>query len=54
MAKPRGFASMSPERRQEIARRGAQRLHQKGKAHQFTSAEAKTAVARRESLKRNG
>src|SRR5262245_13078838 len=39
----RGFASMSPEKRREIARLGGKAAHQKGRAHQFTSTEAREA-----------
>ena len=41
--KKRGFAAMSPEKRREIASRGGKKAHEKGKAHQFTKAEAKEA-----------
>lgn len=36
----RGFASMSPERRTAIARKGGQVVHAIGKAHTWTRAEA--------------
>jgi len=39
----RGFASMDPERRRELARRGGQTVHRLGKAHTFTSEEARLA-----------
>lgn len=39
----RGFASMDPERRREIARRGGKIAHEKGTAHKFTPAEAREA-----------
>lgn len=39
----RGFAAMGPERQREIARRGGQAAHQKGTAHEFTAAEARSA-----------
>lgn len=39
----RGFASMSPEKQKEIARKGGKAAHQKGTAHQFTSEEAREA-----------
>lgn len=38
-----GFAKMSPERRSQIARLGGIAAHQKGTAHEWTSAEAKAA-----------
>ena len=39
----RGFASLSPERRREIARKGGRAAHQKGTAHEWTSEEARVA-----------
>lgn len=39
----RGFASMSPERRREIAARGGRAAHKEGTAHEFTSEEARRA-----------
>jgi len=39
----RGFASLSPERRKEIASNGGKKAHALGFAHKFTSAEAKVA-----------
>jgi uncharacterized protein len=39
----RGFASMSPEKQREIARKGGIAAHIKGTAHQFTKEEAATA-----------
>jgi general stress protein YciG len=41
--KPRGFASLTPERRKEIASRAGKRAHELGKAHKFTSDEARAA-----------
>lgn len=41
--KPRGFASMDPERVREIARRGGRAAQLTGKAHRFTSEEARAA-----------
>lgn len=35
-----GLASMSPEKRREIARKGAFALHQAGKAHRWTPEQA--------------
>jgi len=43
----RGFASMDPERRRELARRGGQAVHRLGTAHTFTSAEARLASQKR-------
>jgi general stress protein YciG len=39
----RGFASLSKERRREIARMGGKAAHEQGTAHEWTSAEARTA-----------
>jgi hypothetical protein len=39
----RGFASMSPERRKEIAARGGRAAHEQGTAHEFTPEEARNA-----------
>ena len=39
----RGFASMSPERQREIARKGGKAAHEKGTAHEFTPEEARIA-----------
>ena len=39
----RGFASMDKEERREIARAGGIKAHQLGKAHTFSSAEARIA-----------
>ena len=41
--KKRGFAAMTPERRKEVASRGGKAAQKKGKAHKFTTAEAKIA-----------
>jgi len=41
--KRRGFASMSEERRRELARRGGQNAHQLGRAHRFSELEARAA-----------
>lgn len=39
----RGFASMSPERQREIARKGGKTAQERGSAHRFTSEEAQQA-----------
>lgn len=39
----RGFASLSAEQRSAIASLGGRTAHEKGRAHQFTSAEAAEA-----------
>lgn len=44
--KRQGFAVMSPERRREIASLGGKKAHALGKAHQFTSEEAREAGRR--------
>lgn len=41
--KKRGFASLSPERRKEIASKGGKNAHMKGKAHKFNSDTAREA-----------
>lgn len=41
--KPKGFATLTPERRREIASQGGKAAHALGKAHQFTPAEARAA-----------
>ncbi|HYG69367.1 MAG TPA: KGG domain-containing protein, partial [Anaeromyxobacteraceae bacterium] len=42
----RGFAAMSPEKRAEIARKGAAKLAALGKAHRFSSDEARSAASK--------
>ncbi len=44
--KPRGFATLSPERRKEISSRGGKGAHAAGTAHRFTTEEAKAAGAK--------
>ena len=39
----RGFASLTPERQREIASRGGKAAHASGRAHTFTSDEAREA-----------
>lgn len=39
----RGFASMAAEKQREIARKGGRAAHEKGKAHEFTADEARSA-----------
>ncbi len=41
----RGFASMDPDEQREIASRGGRAAHASGNAHEFTSEEARRAVA---------
>ena len=38
-----GFASLTPEQRKEIARKGGIAAHKKGKGHQWTKEEAAAA-----------
>lgn len=39
----RGFASMDPERRRQLAQRGGRMAHEKGTAHEFDSEEGRVA-----------
>jgi general stress protein YciG len=39
----RGFAALDPEKQKEIARLGGKAAHAQGKAHEFTSEEARAA-----------
>ena len=39
----RGFASMAPDKRSEIARKGGQATHVKGTAHEYTPQEVRIA-----------
>ena len=39
----RGFASMDAETRRKIASKGGRAAHERGTAHEFSSAEAKAA-----------
>ena len=41
--KKRGFASMTPERIREISSRGGKAAHEQGRAHTFSSEEARAA-----------
>jgi len=43
----RGFASLTPERRKEIASQGGRAAHASGHAHQYTSDEARAAGKKR-------
>ncbi len=42
-ARKRGFGSMDPSQVRELARRGGQAAHRSGKAHEFSSDEARAA-----------
>ena len=39
----RGFAAMSKEKQREIASKGGRAAHEKGTAHEWTTAEARAA-----------
>jgi uncharacterized protein len=41
--KPRGFATMAPQRVSELAKRGGVAAHRAGTAHKFTGDEARAA-----------
>jgi len=43
IGRKRGFASLTAERRREIARQGGQTAHARGVAHEFTIEEAREA-----------
>lgn len=49
----KGFASMSPERRKEIAKRGAKRLHDLKRAHQYDSTTGAQAAQKRHAVDSN-
>lgn len=48
----RGFAAMTPERRQELASKGGQTSQAQGTAHQWTAEEARAAGKKSASLRR--
>lgn len=50
----RGFASMTPEKQREIARKGGKAAHAKGTAHQWTTDEAKDAGRKGGTVSRGG
>ncbi len=50
----RGFASMSSEKQREIASKGGRAAHQKGTAHEWTSAEARSAGRKGGQISRGG
>ena len=50
----RGFASMSPEKQREIASKGGRAVHQKGTAHEWTTAEARSAGRKGGQISRGG
>ena len=43
----RGFAAMTPEKKREIASLGGRAAHASGRAHQFSSEEARAAGKKR-------
>ncbi len=47
----RGFAVLSPEKKREIARMGGKAAHEHGRAHRFTSEEARAAGKKRHQLR---
>jgi hypothetical protein len=47
-----GFASMSSEKKREIARKGGKAAHAQGTAHRWTSEEAKAAGRKGGSMNR--
>ncbi|HEY8048470.1 MAG TPA: KGG domain-containing protein [Ramlibacter sp.] len=50
-ARLRGFAAMSPEKKKEIASLGGRAAHACGRAHQFSSEEARAAGKKRHQRK---
>ena len=48
----RGFASMSPERKREVASKGGKAAHALGKAHRWTHKEAQDAGRKSGEMKR--
>jgi general stress protein YciG len=50
----RGFASMSPEKQREIARKGGRAAHEKGTAHEWTPEEARAAGRKGGQISRGG
>jgi uncharacterized protein len=50
--KGQGFASMSPEKKREVASKGGKQAHINGTAHKWTSLEAQNAGRRGGSISR--
>jgi general stress protein YciG len=48
----RGFASMHPEKRREIASSGGRAAHRRGSAHEWTREEARDAARKRHARQR--
>lgn len=47
----RGFAVLSPEKKREIASMGGKAAHEHGRAHRFTTEEARAAGKKRHQLR---
>ena len=47
----RGFAVLSPEKKREIASMGGKAAHEHGRAHRFTSEEARAAGKKRHQMR---
>lgn len=52
MTHKRGFASMSAERLRQVAKLGGIAAHAQGRAHEFTSEEARSAAEKSKSVRR--
>ena len=50
----RGFAVLSPEKKREIASMGGKAAHEHGRAHRFTSEEARAAGKKRHQMRAAG
>lgn len=50
----RGFASMDREKQKQIASKGGRAAHQKGTAHEWSSAEARQAGRKGGTISRGG
>ena len=50
----RGFASMSPEKQREIASKGGRAAHEKGKAHEWSADERRSAGRQGGQVSRGG
>lgn len=50
----KGFASLSPERRRQVASQGGKAAHMKGTAHEWTKAEAQRAGSKGGTISRGG
>ena len=51
-SKPRGFAALTPERREEISRLGGKAAHAQGKAHQFDNKSGQAAALKAQKNKK--